>query len=110
MENNGVKRPWPQATSGSFAKVWVRTPLIIVDTSQTASSVSAGKVLLQTSTGGDLSVSGKADFLKALGLTTALQDTARSGAKRKHVARSREVGRPAIRIDGRCDRVGSIVR
>jgi flagellin-like hook-associated protein FlgL len=41
--------------------------------SQTASSVTVGgNVKLQTSTGGDLSVSGKADFLKALGLTTAL--------------------------------------
>jgi len=39
---------------------------------QTASSVGSGKVSLETSTGGDLSVSGKADFLKAFGLTTAL--------------------------------------
>ena len=46
---------------------------LATDGSQTASSVTgAGKVTLQTSTGGDLSVSGKADFLKALGLTTAL--------------------------------------
>jgi flagellin len=40
---------------------------------QTVSSVSGGgAVSLQTSTGGDLEVSGKADFLKAFGLTTAL--------------------------------------
>ncbi len=39
---------------------------------QTVSSITAGAVSLQTSTGGDLSVSGKADFLKAFGLTTAL--------------------------------------
>ena len=40
---------------------------------QTASTVNGtGQVLLQTSTGGDLEVSGKADFLKAFGLTTAL--------------------------------------
>jgi len=39
---------------------------------QTVSSITAGAVSLQTSTGGDLDVSGKADFLKALGLTTAL--------------------------------------
>ena len=40
---------------------------------QTVSSVSVGgAVSLQTSTGGDLEVSGKADFLKAFGLTAAL--------------------------------------
>ena len=39
---------------------------------QTVSSITGGAVSLQTSTGGDLSVSGKADFLKAFGLTTAL--------------------------------------
>ena len=39
---------------------------------QTVSSIAGGAVSLQTSTGGDLSVSGKADFLKAFGLTTAL--------------------------------------
>jgi flagellin len=38
---------------------------------QTASSIAAGAVSLKTSTGGDLSVAGKADFLKAFGLTTA---------------------------------------
>jgi flagellin len=40
---------------------------------QTVSSIAgSGAISLETSTGGDLSVSGKADFLKALGLTTAL--------------------------------------
>ena len=39
---------------------------------QTVSSITAGAVSLQTSTGGDLSVSGKADFLNAFGLTAAL--------------------------------------
>ncbi|MDO9059982.1 MAG: DUF1522 domain-containing protein, partial [Bradyrhizobium sp.] len=39
---------------------------------QTVSSITGGAVSLQTSTGGDLDVSGKADFLKAFGLTTAL--------------------------------------
>ncbi|MDP3079093.1 DUF1522 domain-containing protein, partial [Bradyrhizobium sp.] len=39
---------------------------------QTVSSITAGAVSLRTSTGGDLDVSGKADFLKAFGLTTAL--------------------------------------
>jgi len=38
---------------------------------QTASSVAAGVVTLRTSTGADLSVTGKADLLKALGLSTA---------------------------------------
>ena len=37
-----------------------------------SSSITAGVVSLKTSTGGDLSVSGKADFLKSLGLTTAV--------------------------------------
>jgi flagellin-like hook-associated protein FlgL len=39
---------------------------------QTASSVGSGALAVKTSTGGDLSISGKADFLKALGLTAAL--------------------------------------
>jgi flagellin len=38
---------------------------------QTASSVSGGAVTLKSSTGADLSVTGAADFLKSLGLTTA---------------------------------------
>jgi flagellin-like hook-associated protein FlgL len=41
------------------------------NTSQTASTVAAGKLVLQSSTGADLSVSGKADSLNALGLTGA---------------------------------------
>jgi len=39
--------------------------------SQTASAVVGGKVTLESSTGADLSVSGPADLLKSLGLTTA---------------------------------------
>jgi flagellin len=39
---------------------------------QTASSVTAGVISLKTSTGADLSITGKADFLKALGLTTSV--------------------------------------
>jgi flagellin-like hook-associated protein FlgL len=46
--------------------------LTAANAGQTASSIAAGIVTLQTSTGADLSVSGKADFLKAFGLTTAL--------------------------------------
>ncbi|WOH51152.1 DUF1522 domain-containing protein [Bradyrhizobium sp. sBnM-33] len=38
---------------------------------QTASSITAGAISLQSSTGADLSVSGKADILNALGLTPA---------------------------------------
>jgi flagellin-like hook-associated protein FlgL len=38
---------------------------------QTASSIAAGLISLKTSTGQDLTVTGKADALKALGLTTA---------------------------------------
>jgi hypothetical protein len=46
---------------------------ITAGSGQTLSSVSAGGVIsLKTSTGADLSISGKADFLKALGLTTSL--------------------------------------
>ncbi|KJC39492.1 flagellin [Bradyrhizobium sp. LTSP849] len=39
---------------------------------QTISSVGSAKVTLESSTGADLSVTGKADLLKALGLTTAV--------------------------------------
>jgi hypothetical protein len=42
-----------------------------VGTLQTASSIAAGVVTLKSSTGADLSVTGKADFLKALGVTSA---------------------------------------
>ncbi|QQN62603.1 DUF1522 domain-containing protein [Bradyrhizobium diazoefficiens] len=41
------------------------------NTSQTAAAIAAGKITLDSSTGADLSVTGKADILKALGLTTA---------------------------------------
>ncbi|MEH2486882.1 DUF1522 domain-containing protein [Bradyrhizobium sp. AZCC 2230] len=42
-----------------------------VGTVQTPSSIAAGVVTLKSSTGADLSVAGKADFLHALGLTAA---------------------------------------
>jgi flagellin len=42
-----------------------------VGTAQTVSSIAAGKITLESPTGADLGVTGKADFLKALGLTTA---------------------------------------
>ncbi|MBT2826919.1 DUF1522 domain-containing protein, partial [Staphylococcus coagulans] len=38
---------------------------------QTASSITSGKISLQSSTGQDLTLTGKADALAALGLTTA---------------------------------------
>jgi flagellin-like hook-associated protein FlgL len=41
------------------------------NTSQTVSSITGGAITLESSTGADLSVTGKADALKALGLTTA---------------------------------------
>src|SRR5215467_2805008 len=44
---------------------------ITTNTSQTPSSITGGAITLRSSTGGDLSVTGKADGLKALGLTTA---------------------------------------
>jgi flagellin len=42
-----------------------------VGVAQTVSSITGGKVTLESSTGADLSVTGKADLLKSLGLTTA---------------------------------------
>src|SRR5215470_9542448 len=44
---------------------------IATNTSQTPSSITAGAVTVRSSTGADLSVTGRADALKALGLTTA---------------------------------------
>ncbi|QQO22969.1 DUF1522 domain-containing protein [Bradyrhizobium diazoefficiens] len=45
---------------------------IATSVNQTASSVGSSAVTLKSSTGADLSVTGKADLLKALGLTTAV--------------------------------------
>ncbi|WP_441237216.1 DUF1522 domain-containing protein [Bradyrhizobium sp. 930_D9_N1_4] len=45
---------------------------IATSVSQTASSVGAGAVTLKSSTGADLAVTGKADLLKALGLSSAV--------------------------------------
>jgi flagellin len=44
---------------------------LTLNSGQTAST-SAGKLILDSSTGADLNISGKADFLKALGLTASL--------------------------------------
>jgi flagellin-like hook-associated protein FlgL len=45
---------------------------IATSLNQTASSVGGGAVTLKSSTGADLSVTGKADLLKSLGLTTSV--------------------------------------
>ncbi|MVT49419.1 DUF1522 domain-containing protein [Bradyrhizobium yuanmingense] len=45
---------------------------IATSNNQTASSVGGGAVTLRSSTGADLSVTGKADLLKALGLTSSV--------------------------------------
>jgi flagellin len=45
--------------------------VLTVNASQ-AASTSAGKLILNSSTGADLNISGKADFLKALGLTASV--------------------------------------
>jgi hypothetical protein len=45
---------------------------IATSVNQTASSVAAGAVTLKSSTGADLSVTGKADLLKSLGLSTSV--------------------------------------
>jgi flagellin-like hook-associated protein FlgL len=45
---------------------------VTANTSQTLSSITAGAISLKSSTGADLSISGKADFLKAFGLTASV--------------------------------------
>src|SRR6202000_501569 len=45
---------------------------ITANAGQTLSSITSGAVSLESSTGADLNISGKADALKALGLTSAL--------------------------------------
>jgi hypothetical protein len=63
---SGVKTATISAGAATIA-----TSGATVGTVQTPSSIAAGKVTLKSSTGADLSVTGKADFLNALGLTTA---------------------------------------
>ncbi|AMA59187.1 DUF1522 domain-containing protein [Bradyrhizobium sp. CCGE-LA001] len=65
---SGVKTATISAGAATFAVSGSAGP---VGTLQVASSITAGAVTLKSSTGADLSVTGKADFLKALGLTTA---------------------------------------
>jgi len=47
------------------------TPAIAANTGQTLSSITAGKISISSSTGADLSITGKADLLKSFGLTTS---------------------------------------
>ncbi|SFI18580.1 DUF1522 domain-containing protein [Bradyrhizobium sp. Gha] len=60
---SGVQNAVVNTTAGTAA---LSTP-----TGNTASSITGGKITLETSTGGDLNVVGKADLLGALGLTSA---------------------------------------
>ena len=63
---SGVKTATISAGAATIA-----TSGATVGTIQTPSSITAGAVTLKSSTGADLSVTGKADFLKALGVTSA---------------------------------------
>ncbi|PJG55754.1 flagellin [Bradyrhizobium forestalis] len=65
---SGVKTATISAGAATIAVSGSAGP---VGTLQVASSITAGAVTLKSSTGADLSVTGKADFLKALGLTSA---------------------------------------
>ncbi|SDJ76814.1 flagellin C-terminal helical region [Bradyrhizobium sp. Rc2d] len=65
---SGVKSA---AISAGAATISVSGSAGPVGTLQTASSIAAGVVTLKSSTGADLNVTGKADFLNALGLTLA---------------------------------------
>ncbi|TQF31165.1 DUF1522 domain-containing protein [Bradyrhizobium sp. UNPA324] len=65
---SAVKTATISAGAATFAVSGSAGP---VGTVQVASSITAGAVTLKSSTGADLSVTGKADFLKALGLTSA---------------------------------------
>ncbi|WP_456623965.1 DUF1522 domain-containing protein [Bradyrhizobium sp. P5_C12] len=66
---SGVKTATISASAATIAVSGSAGP---IGTLQVASSISGGgQVTLKSSTGADLSVTGKADFLKALGLTAA---------------------------------------
>ncbi|WP_407188901.1 DUF1522 domain-containing protein [Bradyrhizobium centrosematis] len=63
---SGVKTATISASAATIA-----TSGATVGTIQTPSSISGGQVTLKSSTGADLSLTGKADFLNKLGLTAA---------------------------------------
>ncbi len=68
-----VLRAIDLASGVRIATVASGAATVATNSGQTVSTVAgSGAVSLQTSTGGDLTVSGKADFLKAFGLTAAL--------------------------------------
>ena len=60
-----------QTATISAGAATIATSGATVGTVQTPSSIAGGIVTLKSSTGADLSVTGKADFLKSLGLTSA---------------------------------------
>ncbi|MBC9976892.1 DUF1522 domain-containing protein [Bradyrhizobium campsiandrae] len=74
----------PKATTGDLltaidlasgvdtASITAGAATITNSVNQTSSSIAGSKVILKSSTGADLSVTGKADLLKALGLTTSV--------------------------------------
>ncbi|MBW7963436.1 DUF1522 domain-containing protein [Bradyrhizobium sp. BR 10261] len=59
------------ASGAQNAVVSAGAATLSTPTGNTAASITAGKISFVTSTGGDLNITGKADILKALGLTTA---------------------------------------
>ncbi|MGY8638733.1 DUF1522 domain-containing protein [Bradyrhizobium sp. 14AA] len=65
---SGVKTATISASAATIAVSGSAGP---VGTLQVASSITAGALTLKSSTGADLSVTGKADFLNKLGLTSA---------------------------------------
>ncbi len=60
------------ASGVKTASISAGAATISTSVNQTASSVGSAKVTLNSSTGADLSVTGKADLLKALGLTSSV--------------------------------------
>ncbi|MCK1733962.1 DUF1522 domain-containing protein, partial [Bradyrhizobium sp. 138] len=60
------------ASGVKTASITAGAATISTSVNQTASSVGGGAVTLKSSTGADLSVTGKADLLKSLGLTTSV--------------------------------------
>jgi hypothetical protein len=75
------------ATGVKSAVIATGAATLSTNTNQTAAAISGGGVItLRSSTGADLSISGKADALKALGLTTA------TGSGNVNIAANRVTG------------------
>ena len=81
------------ASGVQTASITAGAATIATSVNQTASSVGAAKVTLESSTGADLSVTGKADLLEALGLTTA------TGRRQCHRERQPDHERELARCD-----------